>query len=133
MISHQIETRVLYADTDGMGIVYYANYLRWFEMGRTALMRQAGISSADMEAHAVYLPVSEVSCKYLRSARYDEVLIIETTIDFIKRASMQFRYRIFRREDGAELVTGTTLHAFIDRQGNIVRIPRPLKEKIEER
>ncbi len=132
MISYQIETRVLYADTDGMGIVYYANYLRWFEMGRTALMRKTGISAADMKTHAIYLPVTEVSCKYLRSAKYDDVLVVETTIDFIKRASMQFRYRIFRREDGAELVTGTTLHAFTDRQGNIVRIPAALKEKIGE-
>jgi acyl-CoA thioester hydrolase len=132
MISHQIETRVLYAETDAMGIVYYANYLRWFEMGRTALMRNLGISSRDMESNAVHLPVSEVSCKYLRSAKYDDVLVIETAVDFLKRASMQFRYRIFRQEDGADLVTGTTLHAFVDLQGKIVKIPTSLKEKMRE-
>lgn len=114
-----------------MGIVYYANYLRWFELGRTSLMRHLGISYKEMEAHGIFLPVSEVSCKYLRSARYDDVLVVETTIDFVKRASIQFRYRIFRRDDGADLVTGNTLHAFIDRQGKIVKIPTPVKEKMQ--
>jgi acyl-CoA thioester hydrolase len=127
---HRIETRVTYAETDAMGIVYYANYLRWFEMGRTELMRNLGISNWEMEKQGTYLPVSEVFCKYLVSARYDDLLIIETFVDFLKRASIQFAYRILRKADGAELVTGTTLHAFVDREGKIVRVPSSLKEKI---
>ena len=127
---HKTETRVIYAETDGMGIVYYANYLRWFEVGRTELMRSLGIAYKDMEADGVYLPVSEVRCKYHRSARYDDVLVIETGVEFLKRASIQFAYRIWRPADDAELVTGTTLHAFVDGQGKIVRVPPLLKKKI---
>jgi len=71
----------------------------------------------------VFLPVSEVFCKYHRSAKYDDVLIIETRIDFLKKVSLRFSYRILRAEDGAELVTGSTLHGFVSREGKIVRAP----------
>ena len=128
---YRIETRVTYAETDAMGIVYYAHYLRWFEMGRTELMRNLGISYQEMENQGTYLPVSEVFCKYLVSARYDDILIIETSVDFLKRASIQFAYRLLRKTDEAEMVSGTTLHAFVDREGKIVRVPASLKEKMK--
>ncbi len=127
---HQSEIRVIYGETDAMGVVYYANYLRWFELGRTELMRSLGVAYKEVEEEGVYLPVSEVQCKYHRSARYDDRVIVETRVEFLKRASIQFAYRIFRREDGAELVTGTTLHAFVDKEGKIVKVPPRLKERI---
>lgn len=127
---HRMEIRVRYGDTDAMGIVYYANYLRWFEMGRTEMMRHLGIAYKEIEEQGVYLPVSEAFCKYHRPAKYDDVLIVETRIDFLKKVSMQFSYRIFRAEDNAELVSGTTLHGFIDRQGKIVKIPPSLASKV---
>ncbi len=129
-ISHRHEIRVTYADTDAMGIAYYANYLRWFEVGRTELMRSLGIAYKEMEDQGAFLPVSEVFCKYHASARYDDVLVIETGVDFLKRASIQFSYRILRRSDGAQLVTGTTLHAFVDREGKIVKVPAILRAKL---
>jgi acyl-CoA thioester hydrolase len=129
--SHRIETRVTYAETDAMGIVYYANYLRWFEMGRTELMRTLGIAYKDMEDQGIYLPVSEVFCKYHASAEYDDVIIIETSVEFLKRASIQFAYRLWRKEDESQLVSGTTLHAFVDREGRIIRVPAALKEKLK--
>ena len=128
--SQTTEIRVIYGETDAMGIVYYANYLRWFEIGRTELMRSLGLAYREIEAQGAFLPVSEVFCKYLQSARYDDILGIETRVDSLKRASIQFAYRILRQADGAELVTGTTLHAFVDAQGKIVRVPPFLKEKI---
>ena len=128
---HRIETRVTYVETDAMGVVYYANYLRWFEMGRTELMRAVGIAYKEIEDQGVYLPASEVFCKYHASAKYDDIIIIETEVEFLKRASMQFSYRLLRKADGAELVTGWTLHAFTDREGKIVRVPASLKEKIK--
>jgi acyl-CoA thioester hydrolase len=128
---HRTETRVTYADTDAMGVVYYAHYLRWFEMGRSELMRSLGVSYREMEREEIFLPVAELFCKYLVSARYDDVVTIETFIDFLKRASIQFRYRLLRKTDGAILVTGRTLHAFVDREGKVVRIPDGLREKIQ--
>lgn len=130
-LHNRTETRVTYAETDAMGIVYYANYLRWFEMGRTEFIRNLGIPYKEMEENGIYLPVSEVFCKYLISAKYDDVLIIETSVDFLRRASIQFAYRILRKEDGMEMVMGKTLHAFVDREGKIVRIPPLLKEKLK--
>jgi acyl-CoA thioester hydrolase len=129
-MTHQTETRVTYAETDAMGIVYYANYLRWFEVGRTELMRSLGIAYKDMKEKGTSLPVSEVFCKYHASARYDDILIIETSVDFLKRASIQFAYRILRKSDGTELATGSTLHAFVDEEGRIVRVPAPLRAKL---
>lgn len=122
-----MQTRVTYAETDAMGVVYYAHYLRWFEMGRTEYMRQLGIPYKEIESQGVYLPVAEVYCKYLDSPHYDDVLVIETQIDYIKRASMQFQYRIWRQEDKKELAQGRTLHAFVNKDGKIVKVPTILK------
>ncbi len=129
--SHRTEVRVIYAETDGMGIVYYANYLRWFEVGRTELMRGIGVAYKEMDDEGNYLPVSEVFCKYHSSAKYDDILIIDTSVEFLKRASIQFGYRISRKSDGALLVTGTTLHAFTDREGKIVKVPPHLRAKLQ--
>jgi len=129
-IIHRAEVRVTYAETDAMGIVYYANYLRWLEVGRTELMRSLGIAYKEMEDRGTFLPVSEVFCKYHGSARYDDVLIIETSVDFLKRASIQFSYRILRKSDGNQLVTGSTLHAFVDRDGKIVKVPAIFRAKL---
>jgi acyl-CoA thioester hydrolase len=122
----------MYAETDAMGIVYYANYLRWFEVGRTELMRSLGMAYKDMEREGAFLPVSEVFCKYHASAQYDDVLIIETSVDELKRASIQFAYQIWRKSDGAQLVTGSTLHAFVDRGGQIVKVPAMLRAKLNK-
>ena len=130
-VPHRIETRVTYAETDAMGVVYYSHYLRWFEMGRTELMRSLGIAYKEMESQGTYLPVSEVFCRYLVSAKYDDILIIETSVDFLRRASIQFAYRILRKADAVQMVTGTTLHAFVDREGRIVRVPSSLEGKLK--
>jgi acyl-CoA thioester hydrolase len=127
---HRTRIRVRYGDTDAMGVVYYANYLRWFEIARTEMMRHLGVAYKALESAGVYLPVSEVFCKYHRPAKYDDFLVVETRIDFLKKVSLQFSYRIRREEDGAELVTGWTLHGFVNREGKIVRAPAPLVEII---
>ncbi len=132
-LSQRTELRVIYAETDAMGIVYYANYLRWFEVGRTELMRSVGISYREMEEQGAFLPVSEVFCKYHASARYDDVVIIESSVEFLRRASIQFAYRITRKADDADLVTGSTLHACVDRQGKMIRVPRSLTAKLNIR
>ena len=127
---HRTQVRVTYAETDAMGVVYYANYLRWLEVGRTELMRSLGVAYREMEDGGAFLPVSEVFCKYHVPARYDDLLIIETTVDFLKRASIQFSYRILRQSDETLLITGSTLHAFVDREGKIVKVPPALRSKL---
>jgi acyl-CoA thioester hydrolase len=120
--------RVIYGDTDQMGVVYYANYLRWFEMGRTELLRQLGAPYSSIEDRGLFFPVAEVSSRYLKSARFDDEIAVETYVQEIARASIVFGYKILRKNDGALLVEGWTRHACLDRLGKVVRIPRQLDD-----
>lgn len=119
--------RVIYGDTDQMGVVYYANYLRWFEQGRTEFLRQAGIPYGSIEEKGLRFPVTEVSCHYLRPARYDDEIVIETTLTALGRATLNFGYKISRAQDGLSLVTGWTKHACVDEKGEVARIPPELE------
>ena len=113
--------RVIYGDCDSMAIVYYANYLKLFEIGRTELLRELGVTYRDVEDSGFFLPTTEAYLKYLKPARYDDLLTIETVIGFVKRASSRFDYSIYRGED--ILVQGYTIHACLDKENRIVRFP----------
>lgn len=123
--------RVIYGDTDNMGMAYHANYLRWFEIGRTELFRFLGLPYREVEARGIYLPVSEVHCNYLRPVRYDDVLIIETTVDPTVRGGMKFHYTIRIEADQTIAARGWTLHACVTPEGRVVRPPSFLKEAID--
>jgi acyl-CoA thioester hydrolase len=123
MISHQTPYRVIYGDTDRMGVAYHANYLRWFEIGRSELFRHLGLTYAEMEDRGIFLPVSEAFCKFVFSARYDDLITIEATIDPTVRAGIKFDYRILGPDEGRLLARGYTKHAFLDPHGKVVRPP----------
>ncbi len=120
--------RVRYAETDQMGVVYYANYLIWFEVGRTDWLRETGWSYREMEADGIQLPVIEVHCEYRQGARYDDDIEIRTQAKKLSPVRVQFDYEAIRRADGALLATGHTVHATIDRDGRPVRIPDRVKD-----
>ena len=115
--------RVRYAETDQMGIVYYANYLVWFEVGRTDWLREMGWSYRDMEADGISLPVIEARCTYHESARYDEELEVRTTSTLESPIRIRFLYEVVRAADGATLASGMTMHAALDRSGRPRRLP----------
>ena len=115
--------RVRYAETDKMGVVYYANYLVWFEVGRTDLLRDAGWSYRDMETDGYALPVIEAHCTYRAPAKYDDDLEVRTTGAMLSPVRVEFTYEIVRPADNATLVTGTTVHATLDRAGRPCRLP----------
>jgi acyl-CoA thioester hydrolase len=123
--------RVIYGDTDQMGVVYYANYLRWFEKGRSEFLRQIGLPYPAVERQGFNFPVVEVSCRYLQSARYDDEVHIETVLTELGRASLSFQYRISRDADDCLLATGSTKHACLDRNGRLTRMPKTLQEAID--
>uniref|UniRef100_A0A832MLN2 Acyl-CoA thioesterase n=1 Tax=Eiseniibacteriota bacterium TaxID=2212470 RepID=A0A832MLN2_UNCEI len=125
---HRYTVRVRYADTDQMGVAYHANYLRWFEVGRAELLRSLGTSYREVEASGLALPVVEARCRYLRPARYDDLLAIETAVARLGRASVTFAYRIVREPDGDLLAHGTTEHCFLDHEGRPSRPPAALAE-----
>jgi acyl-CoA thioester hydrolase len=123
--------RVIYGDTDQMGVVYYANYLRWFEKGRSEFLRQIGLPYSAIEQQGFNFPVVEVSCRYTQSARYDDLVRIETRLTEVRRAALSFSYRILREHDGCPLATGTTRHASVDHSGRITRIPKTFTDAIK--
>ena len=128
---HRFAMRVRYGDTDQMGFAYYANYLRWFEIGRAEMLRSLGKSYRDVEDDGVTLPVVEARCRYLEPARYDDALAIETGVLVLRRASVRFAYRVVREADGVLLAHGETEHCFLDRSGKPSRAPASLAELLE--
>ena len=123
--------RVIYGDTDQMGVVYYANYLRRFERGRSEFLRQIGLPYANIEAAGFHFPVAEVTCRYAQSARYDDVVEIATALAELSRVYLLFEYKIFRQAGRVLLATGSTKHACIDREGQVKRIPKILLDAVE--
>ena len=116
------EVRVRYAETDQMGIVYYANYLVWFEIGRVELLRSLGLAYSQLEIdHQCILPVVEASCRYRAPARYDDRIVIETRPSLLRGSVLKFAYRVFRKpnQEGKErqlLAEGETVHVVCDDQ-----------------
>ena len=126
------EVRVRYAETDQMGVVYYANYLVWFELGRVELLRSLGLAYSRLESdHGCFIPVIEARCRYRSPARYDDEILIETRPAMLRGSVLKFAYGIYRKPDhkGKErelLAEGETAHVVCDEQ--LQR--KPLSEKI---
>jgi acyl-CoA thioester hydrolase len=120
--------RVRYAETDKMGVVYYAHYFVWFEIGRTEWLRETGWTYRAMEDEGFGLPVIEAHCEYLASARYDDELRIETQARLVTPIRLAFDYRIVRSGDEQPIANGVTVHATIDRTGRPVRPPARVKD-----
>jgi acyl-CoA thioester hydrolase len=124
------EIRVIYGDTDQMGVVYYGNYLRFFEAARNDFLREKGVRWRDVEStHSIYLPVVEAKVNYKRPAFYDDMLVVETRLAELGRASLRFEYRVLR--DADLLATGHTVHACVDKQGDIREFPAALSERLQ--
>jgi len=119
--------RVRYAETDRMGVVYYANYLVWFEVGRTEWLRETGWSYREMEADGIALPVIEAHCEYRQPARYDDELEIVTKATLLTPVRMRFDYDIVRPCDTVLTATGYTVHAALDRSGRPCRLPERVR------
>jgi acyl-CoA thioester hydrolase len=122
------QVRVRYAETDQMGIVYYANYLVWFEIGRVELLRSLGLTYSQLESnHSLILPVVDAHCRYRSPARYDDEILIETSPSLLRGSVLKFAYRILRKahEDAAHelLAEGDTVHVVCDAQ--LQRKPLP--------
>ena len=125
----KVELRVIYGDTDQMGVVYYANYLRFFEASRNEFIRAKGLRYRDFEAeYSLRLPVVEAHVAYKQPARYDDLLTVEISLGEARRASARFDYRIVRGED--VLATGHTVHACVDLDGRVQRMPQELLRRL---
>ena len=133
MLTQTTTTRVIYGDTDKMGVVYYANYLRWFEIGRNELLRQMGLTYKAIEKEGFFMPVSEAVCKYLAPAHYDDNIDIETSLDTGIKAGMKFHYRILNADTQEVLAEGSTRHACVTPQGKVVRPPKLIRNLLSRK
>ena len=116
--------RVRYAETDQMGVVYYANYLVWMELGRAEYCRASGIRYRDMELEdGVRLAVVDAHCRYLQPARYDEEIVVKTEISAANRRMVEFHYEMREAESGRALATGETKHIFLGSNMKPVKLP----------
>jgi acyl-CoA thioester hydrolase len=120
--------RVRYAETDKMGVVYYANYLVWFEVARADLLRSLGWSYREMEIAGISLPVIEAHCNYLRPARYDDEIEVKTEGRMLSPVRMEFEYQVVRSQDGTIAAEGKTVHAALDASGKPCRLPARVRE-----
>ncbi|MFT5701460.1 MAG: acyl-CoA thioester hydrolase [Desulforhopalus sp.] len=132
----QTTVRVLYGDTDAGGVVYNANYLRYFELGRTELMREWICPYSEIERRGFVLPVTESWLRYKAPAVYDDLLTIETTIAELSRIKCKFSYKIYRQHEGEVrpklVVKGYTVHAAITREGKLTRLPDEILQKLAQ-
>jgi acyl-CoA thioester hydrolase len=118
-----VDIRVRYAETDQMGVAYYANYLVWFEVGRSEFCRERGFRYADLEALGYKLVVVDVHCRYRGSARYDETVIVRTRLNDANKRMITFGYQILRKDQEEVIAEGETQHICVDSNGKTKSLP----------
>ncbi len=128
MKTNKTELRVYYSDTDHGRVVYYANYLKWFEIGRTEILRENNLDYGNFEKQGLIAPVAEVKCIFKYPARYNDLIAIETKVEHIGNSSIKFAYSITRK-DGQLLAEGYTVNVFLDMGTGR---PKPVPEEIRK-
>lgn len=127
---HRFPIRVRYEETDRMGVVYHANHLRYFETGRTELMRERGIAYRRLEESGTLLAVTEACARFRGKVTYDDEILVETRVSLRGRATIRFDYRILGADDGRLVCEGHTEHVCINRDGRPVRPPARLLDAV---
>ena len=128
---HKTEHRVIYGDTDAGGVVYYANYFRWFESGRREMFRSLKIDYAALSKKGVITPVVEAHCNYYAPARYDDVVVVETRISEIKEKSVKSENKVIRKKDKKLLASGYTVNVFVGKEKTkSIKIPDDVRRKL---
>ncbi|QDT64655.1 acyl-CoA thioesterase [Calycomorphotria hydatis] len=131
LLSHEIEIRVRYSETDAMGVAHHSNYVNYFEMGRTELLRAAGGNYRNIEESGIFLVIVKVEINYRKPARFDDLLRLRTEVANITPAKLVHTYQLFRDEE--LLTTGTTTLAAVDAEGNVRRMSELFPDYFEDR
>lgn len=126
-----IRDKVRFVETDMMGVVHHANYLRWFEMGRVAYLRSCGIALGELMEEDIIFPITKVEVSYKNSCTFDDEFEVQTVMSGFNKAKMDFSYKVIRLRDGAVAVEGHTRNVFTDREGRIVRLAPKWFDKIK--
>ncbi|OGX13933.1 MAG: hypothetical protein A2351_07060 [Omnitrophica bacterium RIFOXYB12_FULL_50_7] len=132
MIYFDYRYRVLYADTDQMGITYYANYLKWFEAARTEYFRALGFPYTECEKKEIYLPVAEAHANYLAPSTYDDDITVRASVVEIGNSTLRFEYQVMNSKTQVLLATGYTVHVFVNKTMKPCRVPAEIKAVVQE-
>lgn len=133
MIKNQTTIRVRYADTDAMKFVYYGKYFEYFEQGRSELLREIGMPYTEIEKHGILIAVVEAFAKYRKSARYDDLLMVETICNEVPVARIRIEYRIMLDGETDPIVEGYTIHSFLnEKTGRPTRAPAQFVQVVQE-
>jgi acyl-CoA thioester hydrolase len=127
-----VRDKVRFVETDMMGVVHHSNYFRWFEMGRVEYLKQADVYLLELMADGIVFPITDVSCQYRASARFDDEILIETTMQELSKAKMVFAYEVRREKDGLLLAVGRTQNVFTDTEGKIIRLAPKYYDKLHD-
>ena len=127
-----IRDKVRFVETDMMGVVHHANYLRWFEMGRVAYLRACGITLGELMDAGVIFPITEIKAQYKNSCTFDDDFEVQVKMTAFNKAKMEFNYKIIRLRDGAVSVEGHTRNVFTDKEGRIIRLEPRWFDKIQK-
>jgi len=119
--------QVRYVEVDQMGVAHHSHYLAWFEVGRTDLLRNLGSNYGAMESEGVFLPVVEASCRYRAPVRYDDLLEVETVLSEVAGSRVTFEYLLRKQGQETVLAEGRTVHATVNREGQVIRLPAPYR------
>jgi len=128
----EVSIRVIYGDTDQMGVVYYANYLRYFDQARSELFRFLGGSYRQMEEEGLMLPVVEAQCRYKAPAHYDDLLKLKIWVEEMERARVTFAYELRRDKEEALLAKGKTIHVCMSKNGRVTRLPDSVVRLVQQ-
>ena len=124
MYINETKLKVRYEETDQMGIVHHSNYYTWFGVGRTEYITQIGKTYKEMEEDNIMLPVVESSCRYIKGAKYDDILIIQTFMQELNGVKVIFNYNVIRENDGVILAKGSTTHAFVNEKFKVINLKK---------
>ncbi len=125
------QTRVRYAETDRMGISYYANYFIWFEAARTEYFRTLGLVYSEFEKKGIFLPVAEAQCRYVEPTSYDDLITVRTIVSQMRQSAIRFEYEVFKNKENKKVAVGYTVHVFSGPNLKPIRIPEDLRSKVE--
>lgn len=132
MITGKIQIRVIYADTDQMGVVYYTRYFEFFERGRTELLRELSSPYSEMEKRGIGLPVVEAHCEYKKGPHYDDVIVVKSVISDVPRSTVRIDYELYDESETILLATGYTIHCFLNPEGRPMKAPKAFIELIQK-
>ena len=133
MISFDHRVKIFYKDVDQMGIVYYSRYFEYFEEARTELLASIGLGVTDVEKKGIMLPVISSHCDYLKGARFEQTIIIRTSISTEPRSKLRIDYSVFIEDEKEPIATGYTEHAFVNDKGVAVRVPKMILERLNQK